>query len=580
MADQEDESKGILSPYQKKYLAAIIPVVIAVMASISYIRYLNFYTSNWDLGIEMQMLADNFHGYILYEAGDFETYGVVSHLEIHSTYIALIFSYAYQALSEPVFLFVCQALFFSLSLIPLNAISRYYGLSDKQSLIVSILYVTNVGFIASQMYDFHWMSLIPVELLTFFYLIARKRYVLSAVIVVIGTLTLEVFPILDMGILLFFYYEEIISAGSLKRYIVTGESIRVVILAIFSAAVFLVIKDVNYDLLPPLLHNSLAISILKNNYPESFLPSSFSFSKMGSSLLYWGILYSSLGLIPFFYRRHLIIALPWLYESILVVPQYASIQDQYSFIALPPLFIGLILAIQRGNLDPKTFAHILKTAFYVLLTCLSAVITYDAGAGYPLSYRVVLSVIVGFIMLLALVLMRNSSSILRLFREHRKSIYAALTVVLILILVFNFLVGPLNIPNEEKTVDSGYAFSYSMNPEYNDLIKMVSMIPGNASIISSDNLFPYISNDPNAFSFYWSTPENLTFFMYYNLSSNFSFTYVLIDQSQITYIPPAVMNHIQTSYGLLSAVYTQQSYPGNIYLYKYGYNGKTLNMFQ
>ena len=360
----------------------------------------------------------------------------------------------------------------------------------------------------------------------------------------------------------------------------TRRSLQLVLLAIFSAAIFLIIKDVNYDILPPLLHNSLAISILKNNYPESFFPSSFSFSTMGSSLLYWGILYSSLGLIPFFYRRHLIIALPWLYESILVVPQYASIQDQYSFIALPPLFVGLILAIHRGNLDPKTFARILKTAFYVLLTCLSAVITYDAGVGYPLPYRVVLSVIVGFFILLGIVLMRNSSYILRLFREHRKGIYPALTVVLILILVFNFLIGPLNISNEEKTVDSGYAFSYSMNSEYNDMIKMVSMIPGNASIISSDNLFPYVSNDPNAFSFYWSTPENLTFFMYDNLSSNFSFTYVLIDQSQLSYIPQAVMNHIRTSYGLLSAIYTQQSYPGNIYLYKFGYTGKTVNMFQ
>ena len=308
MANQEAEDKGILSPYQKKYLAAIIPVVIAVMASISYIRYLNFYTSNWDLGIEMQMLADNFHGYILYEAGDFETYGVVSHLEIHSTYIALLFSYAYQALSEPIFLFVCQALFFSLSLIPLNAISRYYGLSDKQSLIVSVLYVTNVGFIASQMYDFHWMSLIPVELLTFFYLIARKRYALSTIIVVIGTLTLEVFPILDMGVLLFFYYEEVLSAGTLKRYIVTRRSLQVLLLVIFSGAIFIIIKDVSYDILPPLLHNSLAISILTHTSPESFLPSSFFFSTMGSSLLYWGILYSSLGLIPFFYRRHLIIA--------------------------------------------------------------------------------------------------------------------------------------------------------------------------------------------------------------------------------------------------------------------------------
>ncbi|MGC8515762.1 MAG: DUF2079 domain-containing protein [Thermoplasmata archaeon] len=580
MANQEAEVKGILSRFQKKYLAAIVAIVIAVMASISYIRYLNFYTSNWDLGIEMQMLKDNFHGYILYEAGDFETYGVVSHLEIHSTYIALLFSYAYQALGEPIFLFVCQALFFSLSLIPLNALSRYYGLSDKQSLIISILYVTNVGFIASQMYDFHWMSLIPVELLTFFYLIARKRYALSAILMVIGTLTLEVFPILDMGVLLFFYYEEVLSAGNLRKYIVTRGSLQIVFLAIFSVAIFLVIKDVNYDLLPPLLHNNLAISILKNNYPESFFPSPFSFFTTGSALLYWGILYSSLGLIPFLYRRHLIIALPWLYESILVVPQYASIQDQYSFIALPPLFIGLILAIRRGNQDPKTFTYILKTAFYALLTCLSAVIAYDAGFAYPLPHRIILSVIVGFIVLLAIILMRASSSILRLFREHRKSIYSALTVVFILILVFNFLIGPLNISNEEKTVDSGYAFSYSMNPEYNDMIKMVSMIPGNASIISSDNLFPYISKDPNAFSFYWSTPENLTFFMYYNLSANFSFTYVLIDQSQLSYIPQQVLSHIQTSYGLLSAIYAQQSYPGNIYLYKFGFTGKAVNMFQ
>ena len=163
MEKQVSDNGRILSRQQRKYLAIAIPAVVIIMSLISYLRYINFYTSNWDLGIEMQMLGDNFHGYLLFEAGDFETYGVLSHLEIHSTYIALLFSLAYQELSEPIFLFVCQALFFSLSLIPLNAISRYYGLSDRQSLFVTILYVTNVGYIASQMYDFHWMSLIPVE---------------------------------------------------------------------------------------------------------------------------------------------------------------------------------------------------------------------------------------------------------------------------------------------------------------------------------------------------------------------------------------------------------------------------------
>jgi uncharacterized membrane protein len=580
MPNQETENRGILSSYQKKYLAVIISIVILAMASISYIRYLNFYTSNWDLGIEMQMLADNFRGHILYEAGDFETYGIVSHLEIHSTYIALLFSYAYQALSEPIFLFVCQALFYSISLIPLNAISRYYGLTDRQSLIISIVYVTNVGFIASQMYDFHWMSLIPVELLTFFYFIAKRRYAFAAITMLAGALTLEVFPILGLGILLFVYYEHIISDRNLKMHIMTGESLSLISLSIFAIAIFLIIKEINYDILPQLLHNSLAISILKRNYPESFYPASFSIYSSGYSLLYWGLLYSSLGFIPFFYRRHLLIVLPWLYESILVAPQYAFIQDQYNFIALPPLFLGLILSIRSGNMDPRKFAYMLKTAFYALLTCVSAVIVYDATAVYPLYDRIMLSVAAGLIVLMVGLLMRYSSLAIKIFKQARKSAYSALTIILILILVFNFLVGPLNISNQEKTVDSGYAFSYSTNAEYNDMIKMISIIPGNASIISSDNLFPYIAKDPNAFSFYWSEPKNLTFFIYDNLSANFSFTYVLIDQSQISYIPQEVLNHIETGYGLLSAIYTQKLYPGNIYLYKLGYIGKTTIMYQ
>jgi uncharacterized membrane protein len=580
MTNQESGSDGILSSYQIKCLATIIPAVIVTMTAVSYIRYINFYTSNWDLGIEMQMLADNFRGYILYEAGDFETYGIVSHLEIHSTYIALLFSYAYQSLSEPVFLFACQALFFSLSLIPLNAISRYYGLSDRQSLIVSILYITNVGFIASQMYDFHWLSLIPVELLTLFYLIAKKRFAISALVVLVGAFTLEVFPILGLGILLFFYYDRIISTGSLKRQILTRESLYLIFLAIFSVIIFLIMKGISYNILPQFLHNSMAISILKKNYPESFLPTSFSVFSAGNSLLYWGILYSSLGLIPLFYRRHLIIAIPWLYESILVAPQYASIQDQYSFIALPPLFVGLILSINIGNKYPKKFAYMLKTALYAIVTSVSAVITYDTFFAFPLSYRIMLSVSAGFIIILAAFFMRHSIQVLKFIRHHVKHVYSVLAIVFILLLVFNFLVGPFNTLNEEKTVDSGYAFSFSTNPEYQDMMKLVSLVPGNASIISSDNLFPFISNDPNAFSFYWSEPQNLTFFMYYNLSANFSFTYVLIDQSQISYIPQEALNHIETSYGLLSAVWAQQSYPGNIYLYERGYAGKTVNIYQ
>jgi uncharacterized membrane protein len=579
MENQASGNGGILSRQQKKYIAIIIPIVVAAMSIISYVRYLDFYTSNWDLGIEMQMLGDNFHGYLLFEAGDFETYGVLSHLEIHSTYIAILYSLAYQDLSEPVFLFISQAIFFSISVLPLNAISRHYGLTDRQSFFVTIIYVTNVGFIASQMYDFHWMSLIPLEILTLFFLLTRKRYLSSVAVIVIGSLTLEVFPLLALGILLFFYYEDIISKGNLKNNYLTVRSISIIFLSALSVGIFLLIKEAQYEILPSLLHNNIAVGILRNNYPENLYPTSFSLYSTGSAILYWGILYSSLGLIPLFYRRHLLIALPWLYESIIVVPQYATIQDQYSFIALPALFIGLILAIGKGNREPAKFNIMLKTAVYSISICLSAVFVYEFTFFYYPTLRVFLSVVIALIVFMVIILMNNSRSLSSFYRKRKSAIGYAMGIVLILLVLFNLVIGPLDPLNEEKTVDSGYAFSYSLNPEYQDLVKMKSLIPKNASMITSDNLFPYVAYDPNAFSFYWNTPANLSFFIYDNLSLNFSFSYVLIDKSQVSYIPNNVLIHIRKDYGLESIIYTALSYPGDICLYKKGYNGPTIAYF-
>ena len=232
------------------------------------------------------------------------------------------------------------------------------------------------------MYDFHWMSLIPLEILTLFFLLTRKRYLSSIAVIAMGSLTLEVFPLLTLGILLFFYYEDIISKGDLKENYLTATSISIIFLSVLSVGIFLLIKEAQYEILPSFVHNTIAVGILRNNYPESLYPTSFSLYSTGSAILYWGILYSSLGLIPLFYRRHLLIALPWLYESILVVPQYATIQDQYSFIAMPALFIGLILSINRGNRQPLSFARMLKTAGYTLITCLPAVIIYEFTSQY------------------------------------------------------------------------------------------------------------------------------------------------------------------------------------------------------
>ena len=205
----------------------------------------------------------------------------------------------------------------------------------------------------------------------------------------------------------------------------------------------IIAKEAKYEILPDFLHNTIAVGILRNNYPESLYPTSFSLYSTGSAILYWGILYSSLGLIPLFYRRHLLIALPWLYESILVVPQYATIQDQYSFIAMPALFIGLILSINRGNRQPLSFARMLKTAGYTLITCLPAVIIYEFTSQYASYYRVFFAVLAAIVALAIIIFISRVPNIRHYMHNMKKSAAYAIAAVIVLIIVFNFLLIPM-----------------------------------------------------------------------------------------------------------------------------------------
>ena len=147
------------------------------------------------------------------------------------------------------------------------------------------------------------------------------------------------------------------------------------------------------------------------------------------------------------FHGYLLIALPWLYESILVVPQYATIQDQYSFIAMPALFIGLILSINRGNCQPMNFARMLKTASYTLITCLPAVIIYEFTYQYASYYRVFFAVLAAIVVLG--IFISRAPNIRHYVHNMKKSTAYALAAVIVLIIVFNFLVGPLN-RNKEK----------------------------------------------------------------------------------------------------------------------------------
>ena len=152
---------------------------------------------------------------------------------------------------------------------------------------------------------------------------------------------------------------------------------------------------------------------------------------------------------------------------------------------------------------------------------------------------------------------------------------AALSV---LILVFGFLAGPLNVNNDNRNIDSGYAFSYTPNPEFRSAEAIAALMPGNASVAVSDNLFPLVATDANALSFYWLPISELGRGGYYNFSNPEHFEYIFVDQSQIIDLPISVIQAIDNPsiYGVYAKVITLLNYPGNITLYKLGYRGTAM----
>ena len=222
-------------------LIIIAIVYISLITFFSYLRYTNFFTSNWDLGIGMQSLWTSTHGYLLYESGDYESYGVLSFLQVHSSYIAILFSYPYGIYSSPITLFAMQSIFISLSIIPLYYISKKVGLPPSLTIFVVLIFILNFSIISGVFYDFHWESLVPFEFFSLFILILEKRYYLASLVFVTGCLTLEIFPFILVGVIFYFFVTKYIrnsNTTSLWSDIPNNVLFFFLVIAIISYTVF------------------------------------------------------------------------------------------------------------------------------------------------------------------------------------------------------------------------------------------------------------------------------------------------------------------------------------------------------
>lgn len=564
-----------------RFLLSLIVAIFTVFYSfISWLRLANFFTTNWDLGIISQSLWTTTHGYIMYETTNYANSGAPSFLIVHSTFIAIPIAFFYSLYASPVFLLILQALIVSLSSIPLYLLSKEHIGNSRLSLLVVIVYLSSVAIISSILYDFHWEAFIPLEALSFFYFLDKGKLSRAFLVFIIGCATLEVFPFLAAGFILF-------DLSNKRKFSDLGfkDSVtrKAVILLFISALAYVGIRFIQKVLVPPLVGFTPSLGSVGSSTLLIFNVS-FTGATLTSSLSYWMILYFSFLFVPVLYPKHFVAMLPWFFSSIFLDPSFSShLGNQYAFVAIPGLITGFMFGVRElktrwQNSYAITLALIISSVTLLALIP-DGFIHLMNWHQYPdLSLAFwTFWILTAFIHLL---LKRHSGKwkivsgkIGSVIRSGRVKKYSIVGFAIIIVLT-NFVLSPLSPNNFEATPMPGYQLKYSYTQESFHVSQMTSVIPENATVLASDNLFPFVANHANAFSLRWTAFNYSTLAVFPFNSINLP-QYLFLSSSQIHLIPSFISNAVFTNhkYGLVSYIYQEKEYPGSIYLMELGYNG-------
>ncbi len=559
---------------------------VALLTYLGLLRFDDFFTTNWDLGINQQLLWTGAHGRLLYETGDAEFYGLASFLQVHSTYIAFLIAPAYAAAPFPVTLFALQSVIFVASAFPIYLIARDQLKSRTLVFLVIGLYIASFPVLSALLYDFHWEAFMPLEFLSFFYLFRTRRYAWSVVPSVIGILTLEVFPFLVGGVAVLVIYERAMDVGPRWKSLFRDRLVRMSFLLLLSmAVVYVVLRITMFLVIPPLagagvtpgLSQGVTKILAVNSTPMS----------LRLSADYWLLLLAAFAFLPLFAPRYLLLTVPWFTYSVFLTPSFSSgYGNQYALVAVATLAVPLIYGAGRieqlpfhGRRGIATMGLLLAAGLAVLTAAIFWSRLMLAAPANWLFLLIGLPVAATILVVYFLwhhdrgtVTDRSGPKMAR-WRASRPRM-AAVGVVLVTFVAFNLIMSPLNTENYEATPYPGYWLKYSANPSSQYMEWLVNRIPSDAVVLASDVLFPYVANNPNAWAVPWFPVIPGQPPMKFPFSASNLPRFVLVDSSDWFDLPTSISNLLfnTSTYGIVAFVFSDQ-YPGTIYLFEAGYTG-------
>jgi uncharacterized membrane protein len=541
------------------WLWVAMAAYFVVSFAYSWLRALELQTTTWDMGIYQQALWSTAHGRPFYEAADAETGGYGSFLQVHSAYVLYLLVPIYDALPYQTTLFVVQSAVVAAASYPLYLLGSDATGSPRLGLVAGVMYLAWAPTLASNLYDFHIEAFLPVELFAFVLLWNRGRYGWGLAVAFVAFATMEIAPVLLFFVGLYFLLPD---AGSVRAALVRppgGISFRVRSAVRWLRARRFVLASAGLMLLCLVAY--YVDLLLRERYLAPLLgvsafPSTNSGYVVGGTLgelgllvqnvgvgfttklTAWLVLLALLGFVPLFAPRALVLALPWLGFTFLSSSlNYVTIGFQYGFIEASSLLVAFAFGL--GGLARAVRSRAARPARHGSRTSGRAVAPASAGPA-PLPSR-------------------------------SRGLPRGLWVVgFVLLLAVNVAASPVD-PALQGMVGLGSAYQLTDQPPagYGSVQELVGLMPPGATVLASDNLFPLVANDLNAYSIFWAQDNHLMLPFHGDQLP----TFVLVSEDRTYAVPdwlsPTLYN--ASDYGLRGIAWSTPV--GAVVLFQAGFSG-------
>ncbi|MCI4318891.1 MAG: DUF2079 domain-containing protein [Thermoplasmata archaeon] len=536
-----------------RWLLLLLTLYAAAAFTLSVARLWELQTDAWDLGIYQQSLWSTSHGAPFFEAPDLETGAFATFLEVHSAFVLYLLVPLYSAAPSPVTLFAVQTGIVAAAAIPLFVLTRDLTGSGRRALLVGGLYLLWAPTIGGNLFDFHVESFLPLEFFALAVLWNRRQYGWGFAVAGLAFLSLEVAPVLAVFFALFFLARSAWPDDAtrrprgvggtplqrLRRFLTGPDTWPNVALIVVAVGAYYLLLFVRMQVLESLFHlppfppaTGYVIGATPGQLGLQWSYLSIDFQ---SKVTYWIVLYALVGFIPLLDRRTLILPVPWVVFTLFTwIPHYSFLANQDGFVAAVPVMIGLAFGAVRLPKAVRFLEHLV-------------------GTGLPPS---------------------ESPAAPRSGRWRRLARRApAWTVPLLVLVALNVGLSPLN-PYMQGVANTGggYRISYSIPPGYGVVQDLAAMVPGTATVVASDMLFPLIANDPHAYSLF--TSPNHQLFLPFNSSA--LPTYAFLAEARLSAVPVwlAIAVYNASEYGLEGLAW--QTPAGPVLLFERGLEGPTV----